>query len=227
MSNRNHYYGNQDPNKERPYQVRETPLATVYDIYISEDFVKPNQYIDLVQLLRRVGPYDIINMYINSNGGNLQTGVQLINAIQQCQGTVIGHLDGTCASLAPIVLLSCHDVLVAENSIMMFHDYSCGQMGKGSEIGKAIAAIDRQTKALLTKYATPFLSEDEIERICNGEDKWFNTEEINERLEHCLKERLTEAEEKADKAEKASTAAKKSTKAKSTKKASAKKSTKK
>jgi ATP-dependent Clp protease protease subunit len=178
--------GGESPEK---FKIMETGIARMFSVYLNDEIGEPAEYTRLVSLFRSASPYDHITMYINSPGGNLQAGLQLISAMNDCQATIVTVLDGIAMSLAPIILFAGKEIIINDDSMMMFHDYSGGFYGKGSENFSSSAAWNRLYKQLLTSYAYPFLSKDEIDRICSGQDFYFGTDEVRKRLEAIVAQR--------------------------------------
>ena len=166
-----------------PYQVYEGGMAKVYNIYINEEIKEPSSYTNLLNLLRTASQYDLFTMYINSPGGNLSTGLQLITAMNESPAHIRTCLDGVCASLAPLILFAGREILISDNAMIMFHDFSTGNYGKGSELMSSAEANSKFYKKLLKSYAYPFLSIQEIDQVTKGQDIYFDSDQIIERLE--------------------------------------------
>lgn len=169
--------------KENPFYVNQYINSTTYEIYFNEIFSEPKNYSRLFDMLRHLGENDIVRMHINSFGGNMFTGVQLINSMQTSPAHIVTILDGTAMSLAPLILFAGDSIEITDHSLIMFHDYSSSGGGKGSEQLTSATAMSSFYKGMLTKYATPFLTEDEIEDIVAGQDRYYNSEEIVSRLD--------------------------------------------
>lgn len=172
---------------EKPYDVFESIVARSYDIYLSEEIIEPNRYNHLFNLFRSVSPNDTINIYVNSEGGDLHTGLQFIKAMKACQARVITYLDGTAMSLAPLLLFAGDDIVVTEHSMIMFHDYSTVQYGKGNELVKQNNAYADLYVDMLYSYACPFLTEDEVTDIVTGKDMYCTGDDITQRIERIMK----------------------------------------
>lgn len=185
--------------QRQPYAVYEASISKLYNIYFSEEFIEPYHYNDLFNLLRNISPTDFVNMYVNSEGGDLHTGAQLIKSMRESPATITTYLDGTAHSLAPIIILAGDDISVSDHSLMMFHDYSVGHFGKGNEIVRQTQAYNKFYRELLETYAHPFLSIEEIDDIVSGKDLYLDSEQIKERLDiiQLLNEK-TEAKEEPD-----------------------------
>lgn len=177
-----------------PFQIVEYTNSKTYNIYLSQDIVSAEKYDRLFDLIRSAGQYDVIKIYINSPGGNMFTGIQLINSIKESSAYVITVLDGTAMSLAPLIVLAGDEIIINEHSIMMFHDFSTESGGKGSELVSSAAALAKFYKNMLESYAYPFLTKKEISKVTSGQDLYFDTEEITKRMERVVKHKEKELE---------------------------------
>lgn len=183
--------------ERKPYGYFEESLQVrALHIYLSDVIEEPNLYTDLIHKIRTAGPNDVVHIYLNTPGGHIDTGVQIINAIENTQGLVYTHLDGSVCSMGSLIFLAGHQMVAYDHSIMMFHNYSGGAYGKGHEIKSMLDAQERWYDKLQERLLVPFLTEDELARIKKGEDIWMHYEEIIERLEHLQK--LAEEREAAE-----------------------------
>lgn len=165
-----------------PYYITEFTNSKTYNIYLNEEVVEANQYSKLFDLLRSVGEYDVVQIYINCPGGNLFTGIQLISCMKQCNAHIVTYLDGQAMSLAPLILFAGDDINISENSIIMFHHYSSWGGGKGNEQLSNAEAMNEFYRNSLIKYGKPFLTDDEIDKIIDGKDLYFGDDIINKRI---------------------------------------------
>lgn len=180
----------------RPYRYFEQPLTQrVHHFYLTGVIEEPELYIDMVHKIRLAPAEDVVHIHINTIGGNLATGVQLINAMKTSQAGVICSLEAEAYSLGTLIFLAADEWIVHENCLMMFHNYSSGVWGKGNEQAAQIEASVKWFTELARDVYEPFLSEEEVERICKGEDLWLRTPEIRGRLQKMVK--IMEKEHKA------------------------------
>ena len=170
------------------YEVFEHGLSKNYSIYLNQEIESPENYTQLLNLLRCASSYDIVNIYINSPGGNLSAGLQIITAMKESLALVRTFLDGMAMSLAPLILFAGDEVYINDNTMIMFHDFSTGSGGKGGELLSAAEAYTKFYKDLLISYAYPFLSMEEIDNITKGQDVYFNSKEIILRLNQMKKQ---------------------------------------
>lgn len=177
-----------------PYHITEFTNSKTYNIYLNEEIVDADKYSKLFNLLRSVGEYDVVRIYINCPGGNLFTGVQLISCMKQSMAHIVTYLDGQAMSLAPLILFAGDDINISENSIIMFHHYSSWGGGKGNEQLANAQAMNDFYKNSLIRYGKPFLNDDEIDQIIGGTDLYFGDDIINERIDSINAEREEEYE---------------------------------
>jgi len=65
-----------------PYQYYEqTIVSKIHHFYLSQLIEEPSKYADMVFRIQAASPDDVVYIHLNTPGGNLGTGVQLVNAI--------------------------------------------------------------------------------------------------------------------------------------------------
>jgi ATP-dependent Clp protease protease subunit len=128
-------------------------------------------------------------LHLNTTGGNVATGIQIINAIRESAATVTTVLDGEAYSMGAILFLSGDQQAVGDDGQLMFHDYSSGLMGKGNEQRAAVLSAAKWFGKLMVNICSPFLSDVEIEDVLNGRDLWMDSDEVIERLTAIQKKR--------------------------------------
>lgn len=173
---------------EFPYALYENTLA-IHELhfYISTSIGDATKYIDMIHRIRMAGPNDVIYIHLNSPGGNISTGVQIINAMLSSQAKIVTIIESEAHSLATMIFLCGDEFVVYDNCIMLFHNYSGGISGKGNEQESAISATVKWVSILLKKIYIPFMTEDEVDRILRGEDLWMHSDEIRKRLDRMTK----------------------------------------
>lgn len=199
--------------KERPYTFFEQQIVRrIFHYYISEEIQDPRQYTDMIHRIQSASPDSIVYLHLNTPGGNLMTGIQLVNAMQTSEAHIICSIEGEVASLGTMIFLAADEFVVHDNGLMMFHNYSGGVFGKGHEQIAALAASTKWTEDIMTRLYIPFMTNDEVERIKKGEDMYIHSDEIRQRLVNMVK--VLEKEKAAE----AKAATTKTTKPRATKK---------
>ena len=179
--------------KRAPYTQFEYKF-TVRELhfYISEDIKEPEAYIGLIHTLNICTENDVVYLHLNLSGGRLDTGIQIINAMNNSQAHVITVLECMAHSLGTLIFLSGNELIVNDSCMMLFHNFSGGVIGKGNELTSQLNATVEWFSTLARDIYIPFLSEAEFNRIIKGEDIWMQSTEIRTRLDNI-------AESKAEK----------------------------
>lgn len=179
----------------KPYKhFDQTVSRRIQHYYISGPIEEPYKYVDMVQKIQTSGPDEIIYIHLNTPGGQLDTGVQIINAMQSSNAHIIVSIEANCHSLGTLLFLAADEYIVHDNCLMMIHNFSGGTFGKGNEQQSQLEAQIKWFNTLARKLYIPFLSKDEFEKIVKGEDLWLQSDDIRTRLEKMVK--IFKAEEK-------------------------------
>ena len=91
-------------------------------------------------------------------------------------------LEARAYSMAALIFLSGDELFVHDNCQLMFHTYSGIFAGKGNEQQAEIAAVGRWFEKVMRRICTPFLTDDEVDRILKGADYWIDSDDISRRL---------------------------------------------
>lgn len=158
-----------------------------YDVYLDDEILDPSNYRELISLLMNASETDQINLYINSPGGNLDSATSIITAMQCCSGEVTAYLMGACHSAASIITMYCTQVHVFNSAYMMAHTASFGSVGNTSTIKAHTDFTVAQVEKLLDDAYEGFLTKDELAKVKNGVEVWFDNEQIVTRLKGRMK----------------------------------------
>lgn len=188
--------------------IERSAPSTIYDLYIYGLIEDNPDLFTILNKIRNAEEEDVVNVYINSPGGYVSTAINICNVLKMSSANVIAHLEGDACSAAAVILLSCNNIIIYEDTIVMLHNYSGDFSGKGHEIRDHFHSVDKRDTEWLAKAARRILTEEEVDAMIEGKDFWIKGEEVAERIAL----RNSEAEE----LEKASTE-KKSTSRKSKK----------
>ena len=172
------------PNYKQVVQV------TLYHFYITGVIEEPEKYLDLIHTLKTVEEHDTIFLYINCVGGNLYTTIQIINAMQNCNGTVITCLEGEACSAATVIFLAGHKHIINDFGAFMVHKYSHGVAGKGSDVASQVKFSERYFDDVAYTIYKDLMTTEEITQMLKGEDFWFTSKEVLERLSNSGREVL-------------------------------------
>jgi len=174
--------------KQKPYQHYEHTISTTHThFYLSKAIRGPSEYIDMIHRISNAQSTDVIFIHLNTPGGDLSTGVQIINAMQNSQAKIVTMLEGMVYSLGTLIFLSGDEMVVNDHCMMMCHNFRGGLAGPGHEIASQLEATVKWFSLLAKQIYIPFISEEELARIMKGEDLWMNSVDIRKRLDRMIK----------------------------------------
>jgi ATP-dependent protease ClpP protease subunit len=183
---------------ERPYQAYDHKIITrQLHFYISGPIEEPAKYAEMVHSIRMSQPTDVVHIHLNTPGGSLATGVQIINAMRASYGHIVTHLEGEACSMGAILFLAGDEIVVYDNSVLMFHNYSGGMSGKGHEMTASIDAANKWYHKLARNVCTPFLTEEEMKKMFEGAELWMLSDEVQTRLKKMEKKLKADERKKA------------------------------
>lgn len=157
-------------------------VSNEYICRIARYITDADDFDDEFALLFGAGPSDSVKFMITSGGGSLDTCNLLTKAIRETQAHTIGYIGSTCASAATAIALSCEEWEVDSQSSFMIHTASLGVFGKAPEIEVELAHRLKLIRRFIEDTYTGFLTQDEIEEVLAGRDKYFEGEELVARL---------------------------------------------
>ncbi len=177
----------------KPFSHYEQTLTQkIHHFYLLSYIEEPSNYVDMIHKFHVAGPDETIVIHLNTPGGDLMTGIQLINSMQSTQARVVCSLEGEACSLGSLIFLAADEFLVHDNSLMMIHNFSGGIYGKGNEQVSQLEATIKWFNNIAKKYYLPFITEDELNDVLKGEDLWLQAEDIRKRLNKMIKEKQKE-----------------------------------
>lgn len=132
-------------NFEFEFQQPPKPIYSVWDklvpiiteknhtrAYLTTEIAEPTEYTELCYRLKTASAAEIFTLVINTPGGIIDSALMIIDAIHASAAKVIAEINGTVASAGTIITLACDEVIVADHTTFMIHNYSSGGgYGKG------------------------------------------------------------------------------------------------
>lgn len=169
--------------------------VTKFTIPLDKEIKRVSLYRDALRVLEEAGPDDEVEIIINTPGGSLNTTITMINAIQNCQGRVVGKVVGLAASGGSLVALSCPEIVLMPYSQLMIHPASGGLEGTVQDMFTSGQFALTEVVRLYRDVYTGFLDEAEMASVIDGnKELWFNDEASAERLTRMFELRAQQAE---------------------------------
>lgn len=153
-------------------------------LYIYDEIGPEVDYVDFVHALRYAPEGQDITIHINSPGGNLNSCLSIVNAMDASAANITTVVDGEAASAAAMIWLAGHQKMIASrHTVVMLHGASVGYMpSKTSDIDNSNRATNRIVEALLDDLSEGILTEEERIDIRKGVDIHLTGTDIVERL---------------------------------------------
>lgn len=138
-----------------------------------------------------------IEVRINSQGGEVFSGMTIYNALRQSKGDITIYIDGVAASIAAIIALCGKPLLMSPYAKLMLHNVSGGTYGNASELRQTAEQMEKLQTNLATMVAKRLgMTAEEIEKkYFDGQDHWISASEA---LEMKLVDGIYEMDEVAD-----------------------------
>lgn len=129
--------------------------------------------------LDSLGNIDILNIYINSPGGDVFEGNTIFNMLTRKKYTKNVYIDGVAASIASIIAMAGDKIIMPSNSMMMIHNARGGVYGTSEEMRNQADLVDRLTENARTTYvdrSNGKLDLDTVTELMNNET-WLTAQE--------------------------------------------------
>lgn len=118
-----------------------------------------------------------VDIHLHTNGGSVFDGNLIYNAIAKAKANITITIDGLAASMGSIIMLSAHNLKIAENAFIMVHAPSGYQGGNAKDFentAKLLRSMEGNfIKKLMAKTQLP---EADVKDWMNG-DNWFPADE--------------------------------------------------
>ena len=170
-------------------------------IPIDTAFKDPFHYRMVVNKIDELSEEDQIEIWLNSDGGDLSGLVALLTAIKTTSAQTLAVIQGSCHSAASILALSCDAIQVSPYATMLCHSIRFGTTGKGADVRAQVQHTNDFAESIFREAYELFLTEDEIEDVLKGRELWLNYDEISERLENkyaILNEEMQQLQDQID-----------------------------
>ncbi len=173
-------------------------IKKIQHYYLTGDICAAGAYIDMIHKIRIAPADETIIMHLNTTGGDLSAGLQIVNAMKYSQAHIVASLEGEAFSLGSLIFLAADEFLIHDNSIMMIHNFSGGSYGKGNEQVAYIEATSKWFKQLAQDYYVPFITEKELAEVLKDNDIYLQTDDIRKRVVKMVKVHQKEQKKEDD-----------------------------
>jgi ATP-dependent protease ClpP protease subunit len=119
----------------------------------------------------------VINLHVNSYGGEVFDAFAMFNAIKAHPSTVICYVDGIAASAATYPVMASDEVRIAKNAFLMIHNPLVIAFGEAGDLRKEADFLDKLRESIANIYVDA--SGQNLATVTDWMDAetWFNAEE--------------------------------------------------
>ncbi len=150
------------------------------DIYIFGDITSWEWYENdvssytLSKELQMLDPdIEVINVHINSYGGEVAEGLAIHNLLRNHKAKVRAIVDGFACSIASVIFMAGDERIMNNASLLMVHNAWMWTAGNADQLRKDADDLDKITQASIEAYKSRVnISEDEIKKLLD-EETWI------------------------------------------------------
>jgi len=165
-------------------QKQEVKLHTVF---FDEPIGAPKKYRDLIHQLFQADQHDQFIFLMNSPGGYLTTALAIIEAVKASEASVRAVIMGECHSAASIIALNCHNIVITDSAHSLVHTAQYGTEGQTGNVRAHVDFSTKHIKGIIEDTYSGFMTPDEISDLHKGLEFWFDSKQLNKRLNDRMK----------------------------------------
>lgn len=156
------------------------------DIYIYGD-ITSWEYVEsdvssynLSRELQELKDVDIINVYINSYGGEVAEGLAIHSALKRHKAKIKTYADGFACSIAGVIFAAGDERIMTNASLLMVHNAWTTAAGNANDFRKQANELEKITKASINAYMSIVnISEEKLKDLLDNES-WLLPQEALE-----------------------------------------------
>lgn len=132
---------------------------------------------DVIAQLDNAGDATVLNVYLNTPGGDVFEGRAIMAAIQRFAGKTVAHIDSLCASAGTSIALACQEVEMSEGAFFMIHNASGGAYGDKKVMRDTADLLEKVEGAIVNDYVKK-TGKDEADIVAwMDAETWFTAAE--------------------------------------------------
>lgn len=154
------------------------------DVYLDEPIVDLPYYRNLIQYLREMTEHDTLRLWIDTPGGDLNSALAIIDAINNTQGEVLAIVTGEAASAGSLIALLSPNLILGDRARFFLHAASYGiGFSKQNDIESYVDNNKTFLREIMKEAYTGFLTPEEMELLFVGKDYYFRGDELRDRIQ--------------------------------------------
>lgn len=124
---------------------------------------------------------DVINVYINSYGGEVAEGLAIYNALKRHKAKIKTYCDGFAASIASVIFMAGEERIMSNASLLFIHNAWTYAGGNAKELRKQADDLEVITQTSINAYMECVkIEESELKSMLDGET-WISPQDAVEK----------------------------------------------
>jgi len=131
----------------------------------------------LSKKLEELGNVSVIDVYINSYGGEVAEGLAIYNALKRHSAKIRTHVDGFACSIASVIFMAGDERIMPNTSCLMIHNPWICAAGNSKELRKQAEDLDVIGESSINAYLERVnISREELQKLLDNET-WLSPKE--------------------------------------------------
>lgn len=153
--------------------------AKRYRLFLDDIIHEGSAFHEILNTLHNANQADTLETRINSSGGYVRYGQQYINVMKdKFAGRSVTILEAECSSMASLVFMAGDERVIYPHAIMMVHEPSMYLGGKSSESKAQLEIYIPASIKYFSSIMGDTMTEDEMDGVFEGQDFWFDAEDM-------------------------------------------------
>jgi ATP-dependent Clp protease protease subunit len=131
--------------------------------------------------LKKLGPVNLINVRINSYGGDVFDGLAIYRQLAEHTAKKVVHVDGMAASIASVIAMAGNEIRISEAATMMIHDAWGMVRGNAAQLRDMAEKLDMVSGAIADVYAARTLQKRSAIVDWMNKETWMQAAQAVER----------------------------------------------
>lgn len=165
------------------FSVMSAPQTYSYKVNIFDDFVHPEQFQEIVDILDQANEGDFMCMNVGSGGGAIHAVLPLLGAMKHTSAHIHVNVSSDSASATTLIIMAADSVSVNDYVTIMFHQVSFGSFGAGNRVEAEVNHVMKNSKTLLQDSYKHFFSDSDMQRMLHGHEFYMTKDDFLIRYE--------------------------------------------
>ena len=137
---------------------------------------------DVATLLKECENVSQLNIYVNSNGGDVFAGNAIYNMLKRHKAHKTVYVDGLAASIASVIVMAGDEIIMPANSYLMIHKAWTYAMGNVNDLRETADRLENIEQTIVDTYmenVAENITEDDIKQKMSDET-WLSAKDAAE-----------------------------------------------